>query len=62
MKVRTTIKFVVEYALYPEFYDTKVEEEILALERTYVQEDPANTIRIHGIRGKGEFTSSVEKI
>jgi len=62
MRVRTTIKYVVEYQLIKEFYDTKVEEEILKLERAYVQAKPSDLIELLTARDRGTVTTSVEMV
>lgn len=62
MRVKIRIVFEVEYQVCQEFYETDSEEEILEVEKTYVAEDPVTIIEVFNRKGKGKFTTSVERI
>ena len=62
MKVRTTIKFEVEYSCNLEFYETTDEEKALEVERDYATRNPVTIIDVFEAKDMGTFTVSVEKI
>jgi len=60
VRVKTTIKFEVEYPLSLEFYETTDEGKALEMERACVAGDPLVIIDSFEARGDGTFTTSVE--
>ena len=62
MKIKVKIVCEAVYSIDPDLYDAKNEEDVFALERTFINDNPLNLIEMLDAMGKSIFTTHAEVV